>query len=40
MQEFGEPFHIIRSHEPVLDLSSRADIAVVGAHLATLHPQP
>jgi glucose-1-phosphate thymidylyltransferase len=40
MQEFGEPFHIIRSHEPVLDLSSRADIAVVGAHLAALHPQP
>jgi dTDP-glucose pyrophosphorylase len=40
MQEFGEPFHIIRSHEPVLDLSSRADIAVVGAQLATLHPQP
>ena len=40
MQEFGEPFHIVRSHEPVLDLSSRADIAVVGAHLATLHPQP
>lgn len=40
MQEFGEPFHIIRSHEPVLDLSSRTDIAVVGAHLAALHPQP
>jgi len=40
MREFGEPFHIVRSHEPVLDLSSRADIAVVGAHLATLHPQP
>ena len=40
MQEFGEPFHIIRSHEPVLDLSSRTDIAVVGAQLATLHPQP
>lgn len=40
MQEFGEPFHIVRSHEPVLDLSSRADIANVGAHLAMLHPQP
>lgn len=40
MQEFGEPFHVVRSHEPVLDLSSRADIAVVGAHLAKLQPQP
>lgn len=40
MQEFGEPFHVVRSREPVLDLSSRADIAVVGAHLAHLHPWP
>lgn len=40
MQEFGEPFHVVRCHEPVLDLSSRADIAIVGAHLAKLQPQP
>ena len=40
MQELNEPFQVIRSHEPVLDLSSRADIANVGARLATLYPQP
>ena len=36
----GERFQAIRSHEGVLDLSSRADIAVVGHRLALVNPQP
>lgn len=36
----GVRFRAVRSHEGVLDLSSRGDIAAVGHRLASLDPQP
>jgi len=34
IDHFGEKFRVLRRREPVLDLSSRADVAAVGALLA------
>jgi dTDP-glucose pyrophosphorylase len=38
--ELGERFHVVRSHEGILDLSSRTDIEHVAKHLSQIDPHP
>jgi glucose-1-phosphate thymidylyltransferase len=40
MRDFGERFRVICMSGAVLDLSSRADVALVGRRLATISPRP
>ena len=40
VRELGERFRVLRMHEGVLDLSSRADVAFVAAKLADIDPRP
>ncbi len=38
--ELGEQFRIVRTHSGILDLSSRADVALVAQRLVLLHANP
>jgi glucose-1-phosphate thymidylyltransferase len=40
MRDFGERFRVICMSGAVLDLSSRADVGLVGRRLATISPRP
>lgn len=40
MRDFGERFRVLRMSSAVLDLSNRADVALVGARLAGITPRP
>ena len=40
VRELGERFRVLTMHAAVLDLSSRADVAFVGAQLAGVEPRP
>ena len=40
MRDFGQTFRVIRERAGVLDLSCRADVAVVKARLAGIDPRP
>ena len=40
VRELGERFRVLRMHEGVLDLSSRADVAFFAAKLADIDPRP
>ena len=40
MRDLGQTFHVIRDRSGVLDLSHRADVAIVKARLAGIDPRP
>ena len=40
IRELGERFRVKYMRDSVLDLSSRADVAFVGARLASITPRP
>jgi glucose-1-phosphate thymidylyltransferase len=40
MRDLGQTFHVIRERAGVLDLSHRADVAIVKARLAGVEPRP
>jgi len=40
IRNMGERFHVLRMRAGVLDLSSRADVALVAARLANVEPHP
>ena len=40
MRDLGQTFHVIRERAGVLDLSHRADVAIVKARLAGISPRP
>ena len=40
IRDLGQTFHVIRARAGVLDLSHRADVAIVKARLAGIEPRP